>query len=116
MKEKQETKTKLEMKPLSVACQEDSKQEGQATDSNPSPSLTGGLPDHEVSEKHHYCLTVLRDGEYQPLTPEELEQFEEQYPEIAQYWLFPEELETVSEPKCDLAFESWNEVAKELMN
>lgn len=44
---------------------------------------------HNLLEKKtakRYVLTTLKDGEYEPLSLEELDSFEELYPEISKFW------------------------------
>lgn len=65
-----------------------------------------------------YVLTVLREnGNYEPLTAEEMEAFERENPEIAKYWVEPNNLENLEVPKysTDVAaniYESWDAAAK----
>jgi hypothetical protein len=40
-------------------------------------------------------LTAIKDGVYEPLTAEELDNFEEAYPDIAKYWKDPSALDTL---------------------
>ena len=62
-------------------------------------------------------LTVLRDGEYQELTPNEMEQFIEDYPEIASFWQEPDGLQSLWLPKEDsILYDSWDHVAKRIIS
>jgi hypothetical protein len=64
-------------------------------------------------------LTCLKDGAYEPLSAEELEQFEEMYPDLAKYWKDPEALDSLPLPKVPesaLIYDSWDKAAKRLMN
>ena len=71
----------------------------------------------EKKQAKLYVLTVLKDGEYQELTPEEMEQFTENYPEIASFWQDPEMLQTLWLPKEDsILYDSWDQVAKRIIN
>ena len=64
---------------------------------------------HDRKQTKMYVLTVLKDGEYQELTPAEMENFIEDYPEIAQYWQKPESLEKLHMPKDDnILYEHWD--------
>ncbi len=66
---------------------------------------------------------MLREnGQYEPLTPEEMEQFERDNPEIARYWQEPDAMETLdvnrvaqemggAEGICD----TWEQAAKRIM-
>lgn len=40
-------------------------------------------------------MTVLKDGNYEPLSLDEIEKFEEQFPDIAKFWLDPSSLDTL---------------------
>jgi len=46
----------------------------------------------ETKQAKPYVLTVLKDGVYVALTNEEMEEFEDKYPDIAQFWQEPEML------------------------
>jgi len=43
----------------------------------------------EKKQAKRYVLTILKDGEYKPLTNSEMDLFEAQHPDIAKYWLEP---------------------------
>lgn len=71
-------------------------------------------------QERRYVLTSLKEGVYQPLTEEELNQFEYAHPEISQYWLQPE---TLDELQVDekwkengIEFYSWDNAAQVLIN
>ena len=54
---------------------------------------------------------MLCDGEYRQLTPTEMREFEQNFPEIAKYWLEPdaEHLDSLTLPKSDsIQYESWD--------
>ncbi len=64
-------------------------------------------------------LTALKDGEWQPLTPEELDLFELQYPQIATFWNDPSAVEGLTLPKFQEntpIYESWDKVARRLLS
>ena len=62
-------------------------------------------------------LTVLKDGEYQELSAEEMQEFIEDYPEIARFWQEPEALQSLSLPKEDnILYDSWDQVAKRIIS
>lgn len=76
------------------------------------------MPERRQSKR--YVLTVLREnGQYEPLTEEELDRFEQQFPDIAKFWLDPAALDSLPLPKVpDSAplYESWDKAAKRLMS
>ena len=75
------------------------------------------VPDRKTAKK--WCLTVLKEGQYQQLTEEEMAQFEEENPHVAQYMQDPVVLETLQIPKGlenSILYESWDRVAKRLLN
>ena len=61
---------------------------------------------------------MLKDGEYQALSEEELHQFAREYPEIAKFWESPEEyLPELCLPKeSSIQYDSWDQVAKRLLS
>ena len=72
---------------------------------------------HERKQAKLYVLTVLKDGEYTELSPDEMEAFVADYPESARYWQDPEALQTLSLPKEDtILYDSWDQVAKRIIN
>jgi hypothetical protein len=77
---------------------------------------------HAHSEKKQakrYVLTVLRDGEYEPLSPTEMELFEQQHPELARYWLEQCALDSLQAPRFPESvpiYESWDKAAKRLLS
>ena len=83
--------------------------------------MTSSQPEKKELQSKKYVLTVLREnGNYEPLTAEEMEAFERENPEIAKYWAESNNLENLELPKYspDVAasiFESWDEAAKQLL-
>ena len=64
-------------------------------------------------------MTHLKDGEWQPLSPEELDTFELNYPDIAKYWQDQTALEVLQIPKFPEntpIYESWDKVARRLLS
>ena len=64
-------------------------------------------------------MTILKNGEYVPLSPDELKNFVDNNPEIYEYMLDPSKIDTSSVPKFQDAcpiFESWDKAAKRLIN
>ena len=79
------------------------------------PATPIGL--HEKKQAKLYVLTVLKDGEYQELSAEEMQEFIEDYPEIARFWQEPETLQSLSLPKEDnILYDSWDQVAKRIIS
>ena len=79
------------------------------------PATPIGL--HEKKQAKLYVLTVLKDGEYQELSAEEMQEFIEDYPEIARFWQEPETLQALSLPKEDnILYDSWDQVAKRIIS
>ena len=66
-------------------------------------------------------LTVLREnGNYEPLTSEEIEKFEQENPELARLWQDQSALENLPLPQISTEsgepiYESWDAAAKRLM-
>lgn len=75
---------------------------------------------NDKKQTRRYVLTVLKEnGQYEQLTEEELDMFEQQFPDIAKYWQDPSQLEDLSLPKIpDTSpfYESWDKAAKRLLN
>ena len=75
-------------------------------------------------EQKRYVLTVLREnGNYEPLTIEEMDQFERENPEIAKIWLKPGGIQTLEVNRQPFdgssgnpVYESWDIAAKRLMS
>ena len=64
-------------------------------------------------------LTVLKDGQWEPLTNEEMDLFERQNPEIAKFWKDPSALDQLLLPKFPEnapIYESWDKAAKRLLS
>ena len=62
---------------------------------------------------------MLKEGQWEPLTSEEMDRFEEQYPEVARFWKDPQSVEQLSAPKFPEnapIYESWDKAAKRLMS
>lgn len=79
-----------------------------------------GATQQPNKQTKRYVLTVLKEnGQYEPLTIEEMNEFERQNPEIAKFWLEPallESLEQTTAVKADApVFETWDLAAKRLM-
>ena len=49
----------------------------------------GNTSAQEKKQAKRYVLTMLKDGSWEPLSVEELEKFEDQYPDIAKFWKDP---------------------------
>ena len=56
-------------------------------------SAPAGVPERKVAKR--YVLTVLKNGVYEPMTNDEMNQFERQFPEIAKFWLEPQTLDNL---------------------
>ena len=75
-----------------------------------------------VLQQKKYILTVLREnGNYEQLTPDEMEAFERENPDIAQFWSDPSCLDNLELPKYSpevaaSIFESWDLAAKKLLS
>ena len=80
--------------------------------------LSSGMPNK--FQERRYVLTSLKEGVYQPLTEEELNQFEYAHPEISQYWLQPEALDELQVDEKwkenGIEFYSWDNAAQVLIN
>lgn len=64
-----------------------------------------------------YVLTVLKDGEYQPLSEEEMLRFFKRFPHLAKYWNDSESLNQLPvNNSANIAYESWDLVAKRLIS
>lgn len=50
-------------------------------------SAPPGVPERRITKR--YVLTVLKNGVYEPMTNDEMNQFEKQFPDIAKFWLDP---------------------------
>lgn len=50
-------------------------------------------------KQNRYVLTVLKNNVWTPLTPEEMDVFEQENPDVAKYWKDPQELEQMELPK-----------------
>lgn len=80
----------------------------------------GGQTPHKQQKK--YVMTTLREnGQWEPLTAEEMAEFERVYPDIAKFWQDPALLESLDVPArgAETAapiLESWDLAAKRLMN
>jgi hypothetical protein len=64
-------------------------------------------------------LTTLKDGEYEPLSVDELDAFEELYPDLARYWRDSQALECLQAPRFPEnapIYESWDKAAKRLLS
>ncbi len=66
-----------------------------------------------------YVLTVLDNGVYRTLKPEEQDEFEKTHPDIAKYFDDPaalQELQLPEFPESAPVFESWDKAARRLLN
>ena len=73
----------------------------------------------EKQTAKRYVLTVLRDnGQYVPMTNEEMDKFEREHPDLARFWQDPGSLDQLSLPKVPETmplYESWDKAAKRLL-
>jgi len=60
-----------------------------------SPNHQGIQQTADKKQTKAYVLTALQDGEYLPLTDEQMKTFNQTYPHIAKYFLEPENLTTL---------------------
>ena len=73
----------------------------------------------EKKQAKRYVLTYLKDGEWEPLTFQELDRFEEEHPDIAKYWKEQSALESLQLakfPENAPIYESWDKAAKRLLS
>lgn len=76
---------------------------------------------HSVSDKKQqkvYVLTALKDGEYQPVSEEDMIKFFKREPSLAKFWQEPDSLNTLPLPSsaANIQYESWDLVAKSLIS
>lgn len=66
-----------------------------------------------------FVLTVLKDGQYQPLTQEEFNKFLQDNQDIAKYFTDESQVENMPVPDVPEQapiYESWDKAAKRMMN
>jgi hypothetical protein len=68
-----------------------------------------------------YQLTVLKNGQYEPLTDEEFQKFKVENPNLAKYFDSPdpniiEYLDVLEVPEHVQIYDCWDKAAKRLMN
>lgn len=86
--------------------------------SNSETIKTETLPTEKKQAKR-FVLTHLKDGEWQPLSAEDLDLFEQHYPDIARYWTDQTAVESLQVPKFPdntPIYESWDKVARRLLS
>ena len=82
--------------------------------------INNGLVVPSEKKAKRFVLTILKDGEWLPMTSDEMDAFEAQYPDIAKFWLDPgPSMETLQIPKIPdnvPIYESWDKAAKRLLS
>jgi hypothetical protein len=53
----------------------------------------GSIPERKMPKR--YVLTVLKNGVYEPLSTQEMDMFEQMFPDIARYWQDPQSLDAL---------------------